>query len=372
MPELFIGLMSGTSVDAIDSVLMDLSGPASRVITRSSQALHKELKKEIHRVILKRAWPQDVEEVDREFARACSASVHRLLQEASIQADRITAIGSHGQTVFHDPSGTPAVSVQIGSPGQIARTTGIQTVGEFRQADIDAGGQGAPLACAYHEALFRTREEDRTVVNLGGIANITCLPADPASDITGFDTGPANTLSDAWARKHLERDFDDDGKWAQAGTIDQDLLHRMLEDPYFKRQPPKSTGREMFNLSWLRQKLDQYGKPVRNVDIQSTLVELTARSVARAVESHAPRTSRVLLCGGGCFNAYLVSRIRKAMRDVPVACTGAYGVPEKWMEAMAFAWLAKQHLEGIPGNIPSVTGAKRKVVLGKLYPPDRA
>ena len=370
MPELFIGLMSGTSVDAIDSVLMDLSGSASRVITHFSQTLHKTLKNEIHRVIMKRTWPQDLEDVDREFALASSKAVHHLLHEASIHADRVTAIGSHGQTVYHDPSGTPAISIQIGSPGQIACITGIQTVGEFRQADIDAGGQGAPLACAYHETLFRTVEESRTIVNLGGIANITYLPADPALDITGFDTGPANTLSDAWARKHLALDFDHDGEWAQAGTIDRDLLHWMLEDPYFKQQPPKSTGREKFNLSWLQQKLDQHARPVREVDIQATLVELTAQSVAQAVQSHAPQTSRILLCGGGCFNAHLVSSIRQAMQDVPVACTGTYGAPEKWMEAMAFAWLARQNLKGVPGNIPSVTGASEKVVLGNLYQPD--
>ena len=197
-------------------------------------------------MIANRAWPQDIEALDRQFSLACSDAVRALLSGASVEPSRIVAIGSHGQTVFHDPGGVPPVSVQIGNAGQIARATGIQTVGNFRQADIDAGGQGAPLACAYHERLFRTEAENRAIINLGGIANITLLPADPASDTTGFDTGPANTLCDAWIRECRGLDFDRDGAWAQAGTACQGLLDVMLEDPYFTAIPPKSTGRETF------------------------------------------------------------------------------------------------------------------------------
>ena len=370
MPNLYIGLMSGTSMDAIDAVLMDFSESDSHVVAHFSQAIQNDLKYEINRAISKRTWPQDIEELEQKFSQASADAVHHLLNKASVQASQVAAIGSHGQTVFHNPSGVPPISIQIGSARQIASKTRIQTVGNFRQADIDAGGQGAPLACGYHEILFRTIEENRAIINLGGIANITTLPADPASDITGFDTGPANTLSDAWTRKFQGLEFDHNGIWAQAGTVSQGLLNLMLSDPYFRQQPPKSTGREKFNLFWLESMLDQYKIPVEEKDVQATLVELTAQSIARAVKAHAAHTSRILLCGGGSYNAHLVSRIKHAVCDIHVECTGTYGVSEKWMEAMAFAWLARRTLEGKPGNVPSVTGATRKVVLGNLYKPD--
>lgn len=362
--------MSGTSVDAIDAVLMDFSESDSHVVTHFSQGIHKNLKNEINRIISRQVWPQDIETLDQQFAQASSEAVHQLLTRASIRASQIAAIGSHGQTVFHNPAGMPPVSVQIGNARQIAEATGIQTVGNFRQADIDAGGQGAPLACAYHERLFRNEQENRAIVNLGGIANITLLPADRSLDITGFDTGPANTLSDAWIRKYQGLDFDRNGVWAQTGTVNLDLLNLMLEDPYFKQLPPKSTGREKFNLVWLQHMLDQCEEPVTEKDVQATLAELTAQSIAQAIKTQAPSTSRILLCGGGSYNTCLVSRLEHAVQDIPVEGTRAYGVSEKWLEAMAFAWLARRTLEGKPGNIPSVTGASKKVVLGDLYPPD--
>lgn len=371
MARLFIGLMSGTSVDAIDAVLMDLSASDSRLVAHFSQDIDPELKSEINRVIAARAWPQDTTALDRQLVKSSVQAIHHLLDKASVRADQVEAVGSHGQTVFHDPEGTPPVSIQLGDAREIARTAGIPTVGNFRQADIDAGGQGAPLACAYHAWLFRSTRENRAILNLGGIANLTFLPSDPSLDVTGFDTGPANTLSDAWIQHCRGPDFDHNGDWARSGSVDRDLLERMLDDPYFERPPPKSTGRETFNLAWLRTGLARHGTPLAHEDVQATLVELTAQSVAQALLAHA-RTSapaRILLCGGGSNNAYLVSRLVHAMPDLSVESTDMHGVPSKWLEAMTFAWLAKQAVDGTPANLPSVTGARQEVVLGEVHRP---
>ena len=370
MARLFIGLMSGTSVDAIDAVLMDFSDSDTRLLAHFSQQIDAELKDEINRVIDARVWPQETETLDHQFVETSVQAIHRLLEEAAIGADQVEAVGSHGQTVFHDPQGTPPVSIQLGSAEEIAHSAGIPTVGNFRKADIDAGGQGAPLACAYHARLFRDEHEDRAILNLGGIANLTFLPSDLSLQVTGFDTGPANTLSDAWIQHCRGLDFDRDGEWAKSGTVDQDLLDRMLQDPYFQRPPPKSTGRETFNLAWLQSMLARHETPLSEADVQATLVELTATSVAKAIHADPLAVTHVLLCGGGSHNAYLVSRLEHAMVGLSVECTDAHGVPSKWLEAMAFAWLAKQAVDGAPANLPSVTGACRDVVLGEVHSPN--
>ncbi len=369
MARLFIGLMSGTSVDAIDAVLMDFSDSDCRLLAHFSQRIDADLKCEINRVIDAGAWPQETETLDHQFVEASVQAIHRLLEEAAVGADQVEAVGSHGQTVFHDPQGTPPVSIQLGNAEEIARSAGIPTVGNFRKADIDAGGQGAPLACAYHARLFRSEHEDRAILNLGGIANLTFLPSDPSLQVTGFDTGPANTLSDAWIQHCRGLDFDRDGEWAKSGTVHQDLLDRMLEDPYFQRPPPKSTGRETFNLDWLQAMLARHEEPLSEADVQATLMELTAISVAQATHAHPLPVTRVLLCGGGSNNAHLVSRLEHAMEGLSVECTDAHKVPSKWLEAMTFAWLAKQAVDGTPANLPSVTGACRDVVLGEVHRP---
>ncbi len=369
MSELFIGLMSGTSVDAIDAVLMDFSKSNTYIVASFSQPLENLLRDKINRAIAKQSWPQEITELDKKFAQASSQIVEKLLTKASLHANQICAIGSHGQTIWHDPNGTPPVSIQIGNIQQIANTTHITTVGNFRQADLDVGGQGAPLACAYHEKIFRDDKEYRAIINLGGIANITFLPADKTSDVIGFDTGPANTLLDAWIKKHQDLDFDKNGAWAKSGKINSGLLNLMLEDMYFKQLPPKSTGREKFNLIWLQYMLDQYEEFVPENDVQATLVALTVQSITNAIKTWTANISRVLLCGGGSHNSYLVSQLQNALQKIPVELTSTHGVSEKWMEAMAFAWLAKQTLEGKPGNISSVTGATKKVVLGELHKP---
>ena len=369
MSELYIGLMSGTSVDAIDAVLMDFSKSNTHIVANFTQPIDKELKNKINLAIIKQIWPQDVEDIDLQFANTSIQAVENLLSLASLEANQITGIGNHGQTIWHDPNGKPPISIQIGNTQHIANETHISTVGNFRQADMAAGGQGAPLACAYHAEVLRSKDENRVILNLGGIANITKLPKNSNEDIIGFDTGPASTLMDTWIKKHRELDFDKGGAWAKSGSIKQDLLNIFLEDEYFKQTPPKSTGREKFNLIWLQYMLDQYKEFVTEKDVQATLLELTTKSIAKAISNWAPATDRVLVCGGGSYNTYLVSQLQKELQNTPVELTSAYGVNENWMEAMAFAWLAKQKIAGNSGNIPSATGATKKVVLGVIHNP---
>ncbi len=370
MSELFIGLMSGTSMDAIDAVLMDFSKSDSYIVDYVSQPIEREFRDEIDHSIAKRTWPQEIKKLDRTFTQASAQTVQDILAKTSLRTDAIVAIGSHGQTIWHDPNGVPPCTIQIGNAQEIATMTGITTVGNFRQADINAGGQGAPLACAYHQKIFSDEKENRAVVNLGGIANITLLPADKTLPVTGFDTGPANTLLDAWVKRHRHVNFDQDGAWAASGNADAGLLDRMLKDGYFKRPPPKSTGRERFNLTWLQRMLDQHKKHLPERDVQATLAALTVQSVANAVRAWPTPVDRILLCGGGSCNRYLVAQLRAALQEVPTEHTSAYGISGKWVEAMAFAWLAKQALEGKPGNIPSVTGADKTVVLGEIFRPE--
>jgi len=369
MSELFIGLMSGTSVDAIDAVLMDFSKSPTHLVASFSQPINDKLKNEINQLISNNTWPQKIERVDAEFAIASTQAVHNLLTSASITATQISAIGSHGQTIFHAPNETPGISVQIGNAQLIAQQTNITTVANFRQADIDAGGQGAPIACAYHAKTLQHDNENRIILNLGGIANITMLPANDSENIIGFDTGPANGLLDAWIKKHQQLDFDENGTWAKTGTVNQGLLTVMLEDEYFKQAPPKSTGREKFNLIWLQYMLDQYEEFVTEKDVQATLIALTAKTIANAIQAWAPNTSRILLCGGGSYNSFLVSQLQNSLANIPLEATSNYGISEEWMEAMAFAWYAKRNLEAKTTNIPSVTGASKKVILGEIYQP---
>lgn len=368
MSTLYIGLMSGTSMDAVDAALVDFSGPAPKLLATHSLSLDMEL-----RTALRALGHGGIGELDRYgqldarvgelFAEAACG----LLEQAAVKAAQVRAIGSHGQTVLHNPAGSYPYSLQIGNPSLIAERTGITTVADFRRRDMAAGGQGAPLAPAFHNAVLRSQTQDRVVINIGGIANITVLPADPKLAVSGFDTGPASTLMDAWIQQHLNQRMDDDGRWAAGGTVVKPLLDRLMNDPYFKLAPPKSTGFEYFNLAWLNKKLAEQGAPITAQDVQATLCELSAASIAQAITEHAPNTRQVLVCGGGVHNAYLMQRLRALMPTCQVDSTAVYGVDPEWVEAMAFAWLAKQTLEGKPGNLPSVTGAKRAVMLGGIY-----
>ena len=369
MPEYYIGLMSGTSVDAIDAVLMDFSQSNTHIVSSYSQPISTSLRSDINSLIATRQQPKKFENLDRQFVEASCTAVTQLLKRSPIDAKQVTAIGSHGQTVFHDPKGIPAVSIQIGDAQTIADCTRVPTVGNFRQADIDAGGQGAPIACAYHAEVLQSSIEERVILNLGGIANITKLPKDDDEPIIGFDTGPANTLMDAWTQKHMGTPFDQDGSWAQSGKVNSQLLRQMLKDNYFTSLPPKSTGREHFNLEWLQHQLDTFCIAVSPEDIQATLLALTTFSIADSINSWCPQSKKILICGGGSENKFLVKQLENTLEKTTLEQTSKHGVPSKWMETMAFAWLAKQNQQLNPGNIPSVTGADKKVVLGYIFKP---
>lgn len=283
-----------------------------------------------------------------------------LLPLGEVEASQVRAIGSHGQTVRHRPDAAHRFTLQIGDPSIIATGTGIETVADFRSADIALGGEGAPLTPAFHDWLFRDDSADRVVLNIGGIANITILRSGDDM-VTGFDTGPGNTLLDAWTEKHQGLAFDDEGRWAADGVVNDALLQDLLSDPWFARAAPKSTGFEYFNLGWLAATLPA---DLAAVDVQATLAELTAVSIANSIPASA---SDVFACGGGARNAYLLQRIAANLPDLGVSTTAAVGLDPDWVEAVAFAWLAMRRVKGMPGNIPSVTGASRLALLGALY-----
>jgi anhydro-N-acetylmuramic acid kinase len=365
----YIGLMSGTSADAIDAVILEVSadGRPRHLVGSHQEPLPAELRAAIHQFDspsndeLERMGTASVR-LGRLFARAAEI----VLERTEIARSAIRAIGSHGQTIRHKPDRSEPYTLQIGDPAIIVEQTGITTVANFRSRDLAAGGEGAPLVPAFHEAAFRSSTAPRAIVNLGGIANATFLPADSTARVTGFDVGPGNVLLDQWIHKHQHQPFDRNGDWARSGRVDPDLVKRLLADPYFSRRPPKSTGREYFHLEWLAAVLGNKCAVVPE-DVQASLVRLTAESVADALTQHVPRPREVYLCGGGAKNAFLVDALAARLAPIPVGLTDALGFPAQWVEAAAFAWLAHQTLEGRPGNIPSVTGARHPVVLGAIY-----
>ena len=366
---LHIGLISGTSTDAVDAALVDLTPDRVELVTCHSEAIPECIASALRAVIdnplVDRAqfWQLDVR-VGRLFAEAAV----NLLDKAGVDSSRVRAIGSHGQTVYHAPESRYPTTVQIGDPNIIAERTGITTVADLRRRDLAAGGQGAPLAPAFHAAVFRSREHDRVVMNIGGIANLTSLPCDMARPVIGFDTGPGNTLMDVWANRVRGVTMDVDGAWARSGQCHQGLLKLLLTDAYFALPPPKSTGRELFNLPWLDAYLAQLGETPAAEDVQRTLCELTAVSIADAIKKDAPETREVLVCGGGVRNPLTMERLAERLRPIEVRSTESIGFDPDWVEAAAFAWLAARTLEGLAGNLPSVTGASHPVILGAVYP----
>ncbi len=369
MTEWFIGLMSGTSMDGIDAALVSFE-PQPRLQATHTRPYPEALRREL--LALARPGENEVDRlgaadvlVGREFA----AAANTLLAQARVAASRVRAVGSHGQTVRHRPGTSPAFTLQIGDPNTIAADTGLPVVADFRRKDMALGGQGAPLVPAFHEAVFRTAERDRVVVNIGGIANLTVLPRAARGVVSGFDTGPGNTLLDTWSRRVLGQPMDRDGALAARGRVVAPLLGRMLADPYFSARPPKSTGPEYFTPAWLDRHLG--GAAVEAADVQATLVALTARSIADAVRPDAGAGQpEVFVCGGGARNPVLMQALAAELPGCPVARTDALGVEGDWVEAMAFAWLAQRHLARQTGNCPAVTGARRAAVLGGLWLPD--
>jgi len=358
--ELFIGLMSGTSADGIDAVLVKSDGERGRLVA----TYHRPMPQDLRAEILAFRQPGDDElhrlaTLDAQLADEYAVAVLALLTDAGVSAESVSAIGQHGQTLRHHPSGDIPYTVQIGDPNRLAERTGITVVADFRRRDMAAGGQGAPLVPAFHAAQLAMPGIATAVVNIGGIANVTLIAAD--GGVTGWDTGPGNTLLDAWVSRHQGVPFDDGGDWAATGEIIHPLLSGMLEDPYFARPHPKSTGPELFNLDWVTSHL--VGEAA--ADVQRTLVELTAASIARALVDASPKVVRV--CGGGARNGFLMQRLCARLPECEVTTTAAAGVDPAWVEAWAFAWLAEQTLAGQPGNVPSVTGAKGPRVLGGIY-----
>jgi len=358
--ELFIGLMSGTSADGIDAVLVQSDGERGRLVA----TYHRPMPQDLRAEILAFRQPGDDElhrlaTLDAQLADEYAVAVLALLTDTGVSTEAVSAIGQHGQTLRHHPSGDIPYTVQIGDPNRLAERTGITVVADFRRRDMAAGGQGAPLVPAFHAAQLAMPGIATAVVNIGGIANVTLIAAD--GGVTGWDTGPGNTLLDAWVSRHQGVPFDDGGDWAATGEIIHPLLSGMLEDPYFARPHPKSTGPELFNLDWVTSHL--VGEAA--ADVQRTLVELTAASIARALVDASPKVVRV--CGGGARNGFLMQRLCARLPECEVTTTAAAGVDPAWVEAWAFAWLAEQTLAGQPGNVPSVTGAKGPRVLGGIY-----
>jgi anhydro-N-acetylmuramic acid kinase len=367
MTTLYIGLMSGTSMNAIDAVLVDLHDrpqllhTASLPYTPELRARLKALSEGTGDELKKFA------QLDAELGFLFAEAALAVLKMGGIRPGEVAAIGSHGQTVRHYPGHEPKSSLQIADPNIIASVTGITTVADFRRRDMSVGGQGAPLVPAFHNLLFRQRGRDRAILNLGGIANLTILPADPQQAVTGFDTGPGNVLMDQWASRHLKQPMDRDGSWAAGGRVDERLLERLLHDAYLAAPPPKSTGTEYFNLHWLDRILKRHKGRMIKKNVQTTLCELTAVSIMQAIRQHAPATQEILVCGGGARNLALMFRLQILLGDVQLKSTEDYGLPPEWIEGMAFAWLAHETLAGRPGNLPSVTGAARPVLLGGIY-----
>ena len=354
--------MSGTSLDGVDAVLADLSSPRPRLLATAHRAFDDGLRAGLARLL--RPGPDEIERagaLGNALAREYADAVAALLRQAGVAAADVRALGCHGQTIRHRPG--QGFTVQIGNAALLAELAGIAVVSDFRSRDLAAGGQGAPLVPAFHAAVFADPAEPRAVLNLGGIANLTWLPT--AGAVTGFDTGPGNCLLDGWAELHLDARFDAGGTWAASGCEDPGLLARLLDLAWFGTPPPKSTGREIFHLDWVQASL-KGGETA--ADVQATLLALTARSVADALKRWCPGTARVFACGGGTRNDRLMQRLAQALAPVAVETTAALGIDPMQVEALAFAWLAQATLEGRPGNLPAVTGARGARVLGAVYP----
>lgn len=361
MAILFIGAISGTSVDGLDLAMIDVEPRVPRIVDATTEPIPDPLADSLRSLVLPAS-----DDLNR-MARA-DAELGELIgrsARAFAGSRQVRAIGSHGQTIRHEPRKTPAWTVQIGDPHRIAELSGLDTVADFRRRDLAAGGEGAPLVPPFHEALFKPSRGARVVVNIGGISNMTIL----APELTiGFDTGPGNALLDAWIREHRGLAFDRGGAWSASGTVISRLLTDLEQDGFVRAPPPKSTGKDLYNLDYLRLRLQGSEDPA---DVQATLAEFTASSISRAVETWAPSNADVVVCGGGRLNDDLMDRLGRHLIKRDVMQTETLGFDGDAIEAAAFAWLAHRFLEGLPGNSPAVTGAAGPRVLGALYPANR-
>ena len=359
---LYLGAMTGTSVDGLDLALIEVAGPAVNLVAQRTFPLPNTLRETLLK--LGQGVNDNLDalgEADTELGRFIGETALGFIISQGLSAHAVRAIGSHGQTVRHRPNDRNAFTLQIGDPNHIAELTGVATVADFRRRDLAAGGQGAPLAPGFHAALFSHAQERRTVLNIGGISNITRL----GTPLLGFDTGPGNALMDPWCTKHLGAAFDESGAWAATGQVDEALLASLLSDPYLAQAPPKSTGREHYNLDWLSERLRSALRPE---DVQRTLLELTAASITNAIATWAPETDRIIVCGGGRLNRLLMQRLA-ALAKASVDTADEHGWNGDAIESGVFAWLAHQRLNSAPANVPSVTGAAGPRVIGAIYAP---
>ncbi|HET8808585.1 MAG TPA: anhydro-N-acetylmuramic acid kinase [Methylophaga sp.] len=366
---LFIGVISGTSVDGIDTALLDIeANQPSRLLAAKTFAYPVTIRSAIHQLIKQpQVSLQALGELDMALGRVYADAIMNLLHMADIQPSKISAIGCHGQTIYHAPYAKHPFSMQIGNANLIAELTGISTVADMRQRDMVCGGQGAPMVPGFHEKMFYDETENRVIVNIGGIANITVLPADKTKAILGFDTGPGNTLMDAWIENQLGKAFDANGDWAASGTSDAELLENLLDEAYFSLPVPKSSGRELFHFDWLQQRLARYEQSYSAEDVQATLLKLTARTIAESIHQYAPDCQRAIICGGGAHNDHLMQALQDYLPSVVVDKSDQHGMDVDFVEASAFAWLASRTLNRQSGSIPSVTGAQRPSILGGIY-----
>lgn len=370
MSEIYLGLMSGTSLDGVDGVLADFSGPKPRILAHGSApflpSLRAELLElnasgndELHRSAL----------AANALVRVYARVVTDLLQQTGLDRKAVAAIGAHGQTVRHRPQffdGT-GYTIQLNNPALLAELTGIDVVADFRSRDVAAGGQGAPLVPAFHQAVFGRMGETVLALNVGGIANLTVLGPGLAEDVIGFDCGPGNALLDAWCQRHLDQVFDMDGAWAASGAVNFDLLAVLLDEPYFSLPIPKSTGRDLFNLDWLRRQLEKVA-PVSPADVQATLTELSACACAASINRYGSASKELIVCGGGAYNGHLMRRLQSHLPALDVKSSQALGMPPLQVEASAFAWLARKTLLRETASLKTVTGAHGARILGATYP----
>lgn len=368
--EFFIGLMSGTSMDGVDAALVEFGSHSCKVRASTATPYPDALRTQLLQLSqdASRCTIDELGELDQWIGECFRDAAKDILKTAIVPATSLVAIGSHGQTIRHQPRATRPFTLQIGDPNIIAAGTGITTVADFRRRDIALGGEGAPLAPAFHHWLFAHDDDRKAVVNIGGIANITIL--DPQTKrVLGFDTGPGNTLLDGWIRNRQDLPYDDGGTWAASGRVDEKLLAHFLDDPFFVEEPPKSTGFEYFNTRWLAEALSRQGnRGIEDADVQATLAELSALTISHAVSRFGSEVSELIVCGGGVHNLDLMNRLSRLLPAVSVVSMHKYGLDPDCVEAAAFAWLAKRCLEGRPGNLPSVTGASQAAVLGSIYP----
>lgn len=364
--ELYIGLMSGTSMDGIDAVLVDFGRAHPQLIASHSEAIPAPLLAALHQLANPNEGDINLQgRVDVEIAGSFAKAVKHLLAKADVSPQQVRAIGSHGQTIRHMPHPPQPFTLQIGDGNSIAVLTGIDTIADFRRKDIALGGQGAPLVPAFHQQVFEDNQKPRLILNIGGIANITWLPGDE-TQVLGFDTGPGNTLMDHWCQQHQNRTYDDNGQWAASGTVNQALLTQLISHPYFSAAAPKSTGRELFNPDWLHKQLHEL-PVISPQDVQATLCQFTVECIAREIEQLAS-AGELYVCGGGVYNQHLMTQLTHRLPQWNIATTATIGIDPQWVEAMAFAWLAQRHVKKLPGNLPAVTGASKKAILGAFYP----